>query len=117
MNPEQNPKPHHTRILFAVKEDDDLFHHPFPAKGQVRLCSRKEPTQVKITVSEEGEYWGWDDGKRISMIYPSLKLLKACFGSGIDVAEARGGGHRVRLKIEEYIQPDEKPEEPLGPSP
>lgn len=91
--------------MFAIKRPDGTFEDVFGSAMQVRLCGCKTPTSVLVKVDDYGAYWGWDDGKSLSMIWQSLKQLRACFPYGMGVAEARGDGKCVRLKITEINQP------------
>lgn len=95
-----------SKTLYGTMEDGKwtcIYDNP----GCVSMCGIRKDNIVKLTVTEDpnGEYWGWYEKEEdeISMIWSSLTALKMCFTYGIEVAEEKGQGRRIQLKIEKAI--------------
>lgn len=62
-------------------------------------------TEMKVTVAEDGDWWGWyapeETGKKLNFIFDSKSLLEMCFPYGSEVEEKKGTGRIVCLRVEE----------------
>jgi hypothetical protein len=92
-------------LMWAVKiEGEGGFRNIFPSTVQVNMCLGRgeSPTRVKVTLDENGPFFGWMSPKHVhpSMIYIRMLLLEICFPYGIDSAVAAGQGRVVRLRVE-----------------
>ena len=80
------------------------WHHIYEGPQAVILCGvdKKDVVKLIVTEDENGEYWGWNEKGKISMIWPSLIQLEMCFAYGLEAAEKTGRGKRTRLKISKH---------------
>ncbi len=87
---------------FAQMTDKGLRDF-YPARMLVEMCQgkiRHEIVEVELTEDPNGELWAWEDAAtpgKFNMIFPSFAQLSICFPYGLELAEGKGRGRRVRL--------------------
>ncbi len=89
---------------FAHLREDGSFSSFYPSRAAVKMCGAPvdEIVEVRLVPDAEGSYWCWLDFERneYCMCWPSLMQLKICFPYGIEIAEKRDKGVRVRVSVE-----------------
>ena len=91
-------------ILYSGKLDDgtlwNFYEHPHII---TMMCGSKKAYKVKVTICNEGTYYGWYENKeeKVIHIYPNEALVEMCFPYGSAIETKHGKGNIVKLKVEE----------------
>jgi hypothetical protein len=103
--------------LYAGQYADHLEHF-YPSTLQVRSCGDEPVVLVRLTLAEDGPYWGWyfsyhpsnrSSKGIVSFIYRRDFLVDMCFPYGAAAEARRGTGSIVRLSAE-ILRPAVHPE-------
>ena len=88
------------------------FFHVYSNIHQTEMCGDDSIYELTLSEDNSDDEWGWDlrhlwgflrtGETRYTMIYPILFHLEMCFPGGLEDAEERGKGHRVKLYVEKY---------------
>lgn len=114
--PRRNPE--QSWLLFANLYPNGLLRHFYLSTLQVRMCGNDPIVLVRLTLDENGPYWGWlysdhpTNGElagHLSMIYDDPRGVEICFPYGTESSERRGYGKVVRVRAE-VIRPAVHPE-------
>lgn len=94
--------PEEFSFLCVARKTEDGFKNFFPHPVQLRLSGDPPYYLVRVSLNEEGPYWGWwTPNKGINHIYISKIGLAICFPYGLKVAEERDDGRVVRVAVSE----------------
>lgn len=92
--------PKELSFLCVARKGGNFFKNFYGHPGSLRMCGAPPYFLVRVSLNEEGLYWGWwTPDKGIRFIYPSKTLLDICFPYSLKVEEERDVGRVVRVDV------------------